>query len=122
MTDKDQVYKIILSLAKLFQSRCYVCHKKCTEGKYFVIHHKIYKVNEKIYSDFKKNGRPDRLAYYQYLEPIVRKEPKRFALVCNKDHFATETLKRYKKDKLKRLLRLVNQSLSEIYTNYIANI
>jgi len=111
MSAQEQVYQIILSLGKLFRSRCQVCHKKCT-GKYFAIHHKIYVEGEKIYSDFKKpDGTKDRLAYYRYLEPIVRRDPKRFALVCNTCHSAVTHGTRFKKDKWRRLVRLVNQSI-----------
>lgn len=106
------IYAIIFSLAKLFNSRCYVCHAKCKTGKYFAIHHITYIPGEKIYSDFKDDkGKPDRLAYYTYLAPIVRANPKRFALLCNTHHTAVTHLTRFKKDKRARLFKLAMQSI-----------
>lgn len=114
---QEATYEIILHLSKYFQNRCQVCHKRCTTGKYFAIHHKKYKDNEKIYSDFRDSkGKIDRLSYYRYLKHIIEKlDPKtrriRFALTCNKCHYSVEWLKRYKPENRKRLVRLVNESV-----------
>jgi len=132
-----QVYELILRLAALFSFRCNVCHKKCTTGKYFTLHHINYRCSvckkildanmrtctcgapaEKIHSDFKKrnskgNYEPDRLAYYQYLFPIVSSRPEDFALICNSDHGVVTKLVRYKKLVRKRLFKLTNQSAND---------
>ena len=109
--DKERVYQIILSLAKLFSSRCNICHKKCKQGKGFAIHHIIYKQEEKKYSDFKKpSGENDRLRYYQYLEPIVRSDKKRFTLLCNTCHSAVTHGVRWGRLKYNRLDRLIRKS------------
>lgn len=100
-----QVYELILRLAVLFRSRCAVCHKRCITGKYFTIHHIKYVPGEKTHKDFS-----NRLDYYKYLFPIVSENPKRFALVCNKDHGVVTKLARYKKPIRKRLFKLSNQS------------
>ena len=103
-----QVYELILRLAALFYFRCAVCHKKCTTGKYFTIHHIKYVPGEKTHKDFS-----NRLDYYKYLFPIVAANPKRFALVCNKDHGVVTKLARYKKAIRKRLFKLSNQSAKD---------
>lgn len=77
-------------------------------GKGFAIHHKYYINGEKTHRDF-----TNRLEYYQYLEPIVIAEPKRFALVCNAHHQAITKLCRYNLTTFKRLLMLAKQSRSE---------
>ncbi len=107
----EAVWIIIKRLGGLYRSRCYVCHKHCDTGKGFVIHHIEYVSGEKTYSDFKtKEDKKDRLNYYLYLEPLVRKNKYRFKFLCNKCHFSTEVLKRYKTDKFKRLIKLVRMS------------
>lgn len=120
-----QVYELILRLAVLFSSRCNVCHKKCTTGKYFTIHHINYRCSvcgkkltanqricdgcggpaEKIHRDFK-----NRLEYYKYLFPIVSKRPEDFTLICNSDHSAVTKLIRYKPQVRKRLYQLAKKS------------
>jgi hypothetical protein len=105
-SDLVATYLIIFNLSKLFEGRCKICHKACTTGKYFTIHHKKYVKIDRIHSDF-----ISRLSYYLYLEPIVKRSPKRFALLCNTHHQAVERLKRYNPDNRKRLIRLVNESV-----------
>lgn len=103
-----QVYELILRLSVLFSSRCTVCHKKCITGKYFTIHHIKYIEFELTHKDFKS-----RLEYYQYLFPIVSKNPERFSLLCNKDHSTVTKLSRYKKPTRSRLFKLSNQSAND---------
>jgi hypothetical protein len=84
-----------------------VCHYKCKTGKYFAIHHKNYINGEKTHNDFKDSKcKTDRLSYYRYLEPIVRANPKRFALLCNEHHQAVTRLRQWAQPSLKRLVRL----------------
>ena len=110
--ETQKVYELILKLAAYYKYKCEVCEDICTTGKYFTIHHIKYKKNEKTYKDFKdkKTRQYMRLKYYRYLTPIVKKNPKRFSLVCNSCHQAVTKLARWKKEKRKRLIRLVNKS------------
>ena len=123
-----QVYELILRLAALFSFRCNVCHKKCTTGKYFTLHHINYRCTkckkkltanqrvcdgcgapaEKIHRDF-----TNRLDYYKYLFPIVSDRPEDFALICNADHGVVTKLARYKKQVRKRLFKLTNLSAND---------
>lgn len=123
LNQNQEVWDLIFSLAKLFRYRCALCGEKCLEGKGWTIHHRKYKRNksgqiiEKIYSDFKlDNGKPDRLSYYKYLIPIVKKEFRRFALLHHKCHYAVGTLARYKPQNRRRLIKLANESWKESHT------
>lgn len=113
MTKAEQakVYAIILDLAKLFGERCFVCWKPCLTGKGFTIHHLSYKEGEKDYRDFKTSKEmtdSERLKYWQYMEPIIRAEPSRFALLDNWHHVQVGRLRRFKDDKvIRRLFKLV---------------
>jgi len=86
-----------------FDGKCFVCNKKF--GKWFVFHHKKYLNSDKIYSDFK-----DSWSYNEYVLPIIKRDPNRFALLCKKHHQSVEMLKRFKKDNLDRLIKLVKDS------------
>jgi len=105
LNKKSDLYLLKKDLAKLYQSKCYVCKKNF--GKGFTFHHKWYNEGEKIYSDFEKP-----LDYYTYLAPIIRKTPEQFLLLCKGHHSAVEHLKKFKPDKLKRLLKAVKMSQS----------
>lgn len=89
--------------SKLFGGKCYVCHRPW--GKGFTFHHKKYISGEKTYSDFATPRE-----YYEYLLPIIRKYPNRFAVVCSKHHRAVELGKKYKLETWQRLYKLVNES------------
>ena len=104
VSKKQQLYDLKKSLANIFNSKCHICSKSF--GKGFTLHHLSYKDGEKIYSDFK-----DPLDYYTYLSPIVCKEPHRFLLLCYKCHYTVEQLKRYKTEKLNKILQVVKMSL-----------
>ena len=107
-----KVHKIILRLSALYKSRCRICHMHCETGKYFAIHHIKYVKKEKTHRDFKdkETGQYFRLKYYRYLAPIVKKNPKRFALVCWKCHTLITRWGYIGKDKRKRITKLVNES------------
>ena len=79
-----------------------------------MIHHRRYRTDEKTHGDFTKqikSGRtvPDRLSYYKYLAPIVRRRKKDFALVHNSCHQAISRLARWKKDNRHRLVKMANE-------------
>lgn len=96
------VYEIIFELSKLFGSQCEVCLKKMrgpTSG--FTIHHLEYKKGEKTHKNFL-----DRLKYYKYLRPIVKKNPKRFAFLCNPCHNSLDGIKGLNRRKDMNVLRL----------------
>lgn len=105
MTKEFEVYELILRLSRLFMSKCAVCHRKCTTGKHFTIHHIKYNKKEKTYKDFEG----DRLAYYKYLFPLVKRNKKRFALLCNTCHQAVTKLSRWGPEKRRRLYVLTRK-------------
>jgi len=86
-----------------FDGKCYVCGKKF--GKWFVFHHKRYLNSDKIYSDFK-----DSYSYNEYVLPVIKSDPNRFALLCKKHHQSVEMLKKFKPENLKKLIKLVDES------------
>ena len=87
------------SVAKLFQSRCYVCHKRF--GKKFTFHHLHYEDITTIYRD---------KDYHEKLYKDIRRHPAQFLLVCNRHHYAIENLKRYSKPIFDRLVKAVEMS------------
>ena len=108
MSKKDIVEKLKREVASMpqFDLKCEVCHRKY--GKYFVFHHKWYLDSDKIYSDFKHT-----YAYNEYVLPIVKKDPNRFALLCKKHHKVVEILKMFKKENFERLIRVTKESRSD---------
>ena len=104
-SEKRELDLLFFSILKLFQSKCWICKGKYNLHEAFTIHHKKYLPDEKIYSDFKTpSGYPDKLNYYRYLIPIVRKDPKRFLLLHHKCHYSLGFICRFGEPKLKRLL------------------
>lgn len=83
-----------------FKSRCAICHTKRSKSG-FTFHHLWYNNNEKTYKDFR-----DPLAYYEYLGPIIRANPKQFVYLCSDHHQALERICRYGEKNWKRLSRL----------------
>lgn len=107
--EREELDTLFASFVKKFQSRCWICHGKY-DGKGFTIHHRSYDPSEKIHSDFKlPNGRPDRLAYYRYLTPIILKNPKRFRLLHHKHHYMAEYVGRLKPDNLRRTISVARE-------------
>ena len=108
MSKRDIVDKLIRDVAAMpqFDLKCAVCHRKY--GKYFVFHHKRYLNSDKIYSDFK-----DTYAYNEYVLPIVRKDPNRFALLCKKHHTSVERLKMFTKENFERLIKVAKESRND---------
>lgn len=105
VNQKEQVNLIKTRLARhpRFRSQCYVCHcKKSKSG--FTFHHIWYEDNERTYSDFKHA-----IDYYEYLYPLVLKNPKRFLYLCSDHHQALERMARWGKN-LPRLIRAVHMT------------
>ena len=73
-------FNIKTELAKLYKSRCYVCHKKF--GKRFAFHHLWYIDNDVIHRNYKGNSEK----YHKDLKPLILDNPKRFMLLCNTHH------------------------------------
>ena len=92
-----------LLAAVYFENRCYICHKKY--GKGFGIHHIRYTPGEKTYKDFFTSE-----SYHEYLRESIAQRPQDFALLCKAHHFTIEQMKRYKPDRLERLISLLNRS------------
>jgi len=90
--------------AKLFGSRCFICHRRF--GKRFLFHHKQYIEGERIHSDFKSTT-----DYNEYILPIIRKDKKRFILLCSGNHQTLERIKRMLPANRKRLYRAVSMSI-----------
>jgi len=96
------VYTIIFELGKLYDSECGVCLKKMKKPMSgFTMHHLEYKKNEKTHKNFL-----DRLKYYKYLRPIVKKNPKRFAFLCNACHHSIDGPRGLNRRKRANVLRL----------------
>jgi len=108
--EKEQVNEIKQELGKLrqFHNRCYVCHISWHK-RGMTFHHIKYYVNEKTHSDF-PNGYGGALQYYEYLKPIIKKNPKRFAYLCNPHHQTVTKLLQFNKDKQDRIFKLVRKS------------
>ena len=105
MSKRDIVDKLKREVAAMpqFDLKCAVCHRKF--GKYFVFHHKRYITGDKIYSDFK-----DTYAYNEYVLPVIKKDPNRFALLCKKHHKVVEMLKMFRADNFERLIKVAIES------------
>ena len=107
MNQREKVLAIKQALMRLpnFKSRCALCHtKKSRSG--FTFHHKRYIPGELTYSNF-----PNTLSYYQYLEPLIRADPKRFMLLCSDHHQALERALRYNNTTWQRLNRLRRETI-----------
>jgi len=112
MTDiKQQIYKLKERAVRhsRFRSRCYVCHTKFNHKAGFTFHHIWYENDEKIYSDFPVNSK-GKLEYTKYVIDMVRKNPKRFLLLCSKHHVILERMKRWNKKNLNRLIKAVRMN------------
>ena len=107
MNAKEKVNQIKQELAKLrpFRSGCYVCGVKM-HRRGMTFHHKDYRNGELTYKDFKKNV----LGYYEYLKPIILKNPERFLYLCTPHHQAVEQLKRFSQQRFEALVRAVRMS------------
>lgn len=95
------VYGLITEAASLLGRRCALCHRKFKHPKGWLVHHEKYKKGEKRHGDF-----DNRLSYYEYLLPIIRKEKNRFKLLENPCHQAVTRLNNWKPENRKRLYRL----------------
>lgn len=107
---KEQVNEIKKELGELrqFRNRCYVCHASWHRRE-MTFHHIKYNRDEKIHSDF-PSGYAGTLQYYEYLKPIIKKNPKRFAYLCNPHHQTVTKLLQFHKNKQERIFKLVRQS------------
>ena len=108
--NQDKVNEIKRKLAKIrqFRNRCYVCHVSWNK-RGMTFHHKQYVSSEKNHSDF-QSGYTGMLQYYQYVTPIIKKNPKRFAYLCNPHHQTITKLLQFNVDKQDRIFRLVKES------------
>jgi len=88
-------------VAKLFDSICYVCHKRY--GKGFAFHHLFYVEGEKTFSDF-----GDTYKYHEYILPIIRGRIKGFLLVCKTHHHLIEWICKFGNTNRKNLYRAVD--------------
>lgn len=96
------VYAIIFQLSSIFGSECEVCLKKMRKPMPgFTIHHLEYKKGEKTHKNFL-----DRQKYYVYLRPIIKKNPKRFAFLCNACHHSIDGPRGLNRRKKANVLRL----------------
>lgn len=113
-SEKEELDSLFLSIVKLFKSRCQTCREQYNTKESFVIHHRKYIDGEKIYSDFKKKNSkgkeiPDKLNYYKYLIPIVKKNPKRFYLLHHKHHWMAESWARLKPENFERTVKVARE-------------
>ena len=106
--EKINEIKRKLANTRQFHNRCYVCHVSWHK-KGMTFHHITYDTNEKTHSDF-LDGYVGTLHYYNYLGPIIKKNPKRFAYLCNPHHHTITKLLQFNSDKQDRIFRLVRRS------------
>ena len=52
-------------------------------------------------------------AYNEYVLPIIKKDPNRFALLCKKHHTSVERLKMFTKENYERLIKLASESRND---------
>lgn len=81
--------------------KCKVCG--CiTSKRGMVIHHRWYIDNDVTYKGYPEND-SGRLQYYLDLEPMIKKNPKRFSYLCNTDHHSLTKLSMFGDKKFKAL-------------------
>lgn len=102
MTIKEELEAQKQKCINLLGGECRVCHCKISK-KGMVIHHRLYIKNDVIYSNYPQND-SGRLQYYKDLEPLIKKNPKRFSVLCNTDHQSLTRLCRFGDKKLDALL------------------
>jgi ssDNA-binding Zn-finger/Zn-ribbon topoisomerase 1 len=107
-TNLKPIYDIIFKLSILFGGECEVCQKKMKKSKSgFTIHHLEYRTGEKTHKDF-----TNRLKYYQYMTPIIRKYHKKgnlktkFMFLCNACHHSLDGPRGLNRRKKMNVLRL----------------
>ena len=103
VSKKSQYEKLRKEAAMTLGGKCAVCEKRF--GKNFQFHHLRYITGEPTYRNFKLG-----IDYNLYILPKIIAEPDRFVLLCRNHHHAVEQLKRFKRDKLHRLINIVLSS------------
>ncbi len=98
VSKKELLEKAKKNIARKFKSRCYVCHKKF--GKYFLFHHLKYIDGEPYYTDYKSS-----IDYNLAVIPFIKKDTKRFMLLCRVHHHFLEWAKKLGDDKFKRFIK-----------------
>lgn len=109
--DKEKLEKIFDIIANIFQRKCDICGEsfdKLRKGKRkaFTVHHREYKEDELTYADFTVDGKYDKLAYYEYLLPIVILYPQRFRFLHHSHHYMSEKWARFKPQTLEKMIEL----------------
>ena len=114
-SEKEEMQQLFRKIIPIFFSRCFACHEPYNTTEAWTVHHRVYKPEEKIYSDFKlPNGKPDKLSYYRYLVPIILSLPraearKRFHLLHHKHHWLAESWARLKPANFERMVKLARE-------------
>lgn len=81
---------------------CFVCGAK-TARRGMTIHHLWYlDKGDVFYKDYPQND-SGRLQYYTELEPVIKRNPKRFMYLCNTCHQAVERACRFGDKKWKKI-------------------
>lgn len=94
-----------------FEGKCRICHK--TESKRgMVFHHVWYVMGEKISGNFSKLL-PGRIAYHEYIEPIMDKRPNGFRYYCNSCHQTLSRIRNIRDND--RIRRLFEDVLETVY-------
>ena len=90
------------NLARLFKSRCFICHKPF--GKGFAFHHKWYDGGEPEYKLYN-------MLYWNYVFNQIRTNPKQFRLLCKAHHYLIDRyLKRMADAKFRRVCQVRRES------------
>jgi len=102
MNKRLKAEEVKKQIGEIIGADCFVCGCKKARGG-MTVHHLWYIFNDVVYKNYERND-SGKLKYYQELLPLVREQPTRFMMLCNKHHQALERLNRYKEETLERLL------------------
>lgn len=99
--DYNKSVKGQMALRPEYENRCFVCHKKFGRG--FSFHHLWYlKKGEVHYKNYKNSKK-----YNEDLSKLIKRNPKRFLLLCRVHHHYVEVFNNMKNDKFLRFIMAV---------------
>ena len=95
---------------------CYICGTQWS-NKGMTIHH-IWYINDDVTYDKFPKGLKGNTQYYEALEPLIKKNPKRFRMLCNTCHQTLERFLRFGDSKFKKLVTERQQTLKKRSKEY----
>mgnify|MGYP001618144330 CR=1 FL=1 len=84
MTIKEELDIQIEKCGSYLGGKCRICKSVRSS---MLIHHRWYIKNDVIYKNYPQND-SGRLQYYKDLEPLIKRNVKRFSYMCNSDHYS----------------------------------